>query len=219
MIEDARKELIDLSSDFMQEMLEQKKLIQSLREQATRDALTDLFNYQSFQESLEREVYRAKRYKLQLSLIIADIDHFKNINDKHGHLAGDRTLKCVAKSLKESLRKSDIIARYGGEEFAVIMPETSPEDSLIVAERLRETVDALRIDYEGEGLSVTMSFGVAFVDHQENPSKEDLIKRADEGLYHSKNSGRNKCSFLSGNSDHGLKACSSRKSIPSQARD
>ena len=99
------------------------------------------------------------------------------------------------------------------------MPETSPEDSLIVAERLRETVDALLIDYEGEELSVTMSFGVAFLNPQENFSKEDLVKRADEGLYLSKNSGRNKCSFLARNSEHGFKAYNTRKSIPSQARD
>ena len=193
MIDAAREELINLSADFMHKLLEQKRLIESLREETIRDGLTNLFNYQRFQESLEKEVYRAKRYKLQLSVILADIDHFKVVNDKYGHLAGDYCLKKIADCLKDSLRESDSAARYGGEEFALILPETGPDGAVIVAERLRKDIDSMRIDYEGEKISTTMSFGIASFDPVNDISKTDLIKKADYALYQAKKAGRNKC--------------------------
>jgi diguanylate cyclase (GGDEF)-like protein len=193
MIDAARKELINLSEDFMRELLAQKKLIESLREQATRDALTNLFNYQIFHETLEKEIYRAKRYNLHLSVIIADIDDFKAVNDNFGHLAGDYTLKMVAESLEDSLRESDTIARYGGEEFAFILPETALDDAFIVAERLRDRIDSMSINYEDKKISISMSFGVASFDPVNDVFKADTIKRADQALYQAKRSGRNKC--------------------------
>jgi len=201
MIGAAREELINLSADFMDKLLEQKRLIESLREETIRDGLTNLFNYQRFQESLEKEVYRARRYNLQLSVIFADIDHFKAVNDNYGHLAGDYSLKKIAECLKDSLRESDSAARYGGEEFAFILPETDPDGAFIVAERLRKDIDSMRIDYEGKNISITMSFGIASFDPANDTSKTDLIKKADHALYQAKKAGRNKCRLF----DTGLK--------------
>ena len=193
MIDAARKEIINLSTDFMHKLLEQKRLIESLREETIRDGLTNLFNYQRFQESLEQEVYRAKGYNLQLSVILADIDHFKAVNDNYGHLAGDYALKKIAECLKDSLRESDSAARYGGEEFAFILPETGPDGAFIVAERLRKDIDSMGIDYEGDNISTTMSFGIASFDPTNDINKTDLIKKADHALYQAKKEGRNKC--------------------------
>ena len=193
MIDSAREELINLSTDVMQNLLEQKREIESLRQQTIRDGLTNLFNYQRFHESLEQEINRAKRYKLQLSVIFADIDFFKAVNDNYGHLAGDYSLKRIADCLKNSLREPDSAARYGGEEFAFILPETGTENAFVVAERLRKNIESMEIDYEGEIIPVTMSFGIASLDIVNDVSKNDLIKKADSALYQAKKTGRNKC--------------------------
>ena len=124
---------------------------------------------------------------------MCDIDHFKEFNDRYGHLAGDVLLKSIAECLVNTLRDSDIVARYGGEEFAVILPETSIDDALIVAERLRKNVDLLKADYESDTLSVSMSFGIAKLDAANNLYAADLLKRADHALYQAKEAGRNRC--------------------------
>ena len=193
LIEQARNELIHLSTNFMQQVCEQKKMIESLSEKALRDALTDLPNYRAFQETMEKEVQRGNRYGHGLCLILVDIDHFKNVNDSYGHLAGDYILKVLAYYLHKSLRGSDLIARYGGEEFAIILPETSKADGLLVAERLRETVESLQIEYEGETLSVTASFGLSYLQRGQKTDKSQLVKNADCALYQAKRDGRNKC--------------------------
>jgi diguanylate cyclase (GGDEF)-like protein len=150
-----------------------------------------LFNYHRFQESLEKEIYRARRYKLQLSVILADIDHFKAVNDNYGHLAGDYALKKIAECLTNSLRESDSAARYGGEEFAFILPETGLEGAFIVAERLKDSINSMTINYENKKISTTMSLGVASFDPANDLSKTDLIKKADHALYQAKKAGRN----------------------------
>ena len=108
-----------------------------LKQQVVRDSMTHLINHQHFLELLAREVSRAERYNHPLSLIMADIDHFKAINDDFGHLAGDRVIKAVAGCLQQEIRESDHVARYGGEEFAIILPDTQIQDAYIVAERIR----------------------------------------------------------------------------------
>ena len=196
LIEEARNELINLSSDFMLQLFEQNKLIQSLSEQTMRDGLTDLLNFHAFHDSLDKEIQRAKRYKHHLGLIMADIDHFKDINDTYGHLAGDHILKAVAKFFKDFLRTSDIVARYGGEEFAIILPETSKSHTIIVAERLREAIDSMTIEYENRNISVSLSFGISCLEPSKQISNTELIKEADAALYQAKGAGRNTCRCL-----------------------
>jgi diguanylate cyclase (GGDEF)-like protein len=198
MMELARKELINLSTDFLKRSLEQKRLIESLRKQATYDGLTGLLNYQKFHEFLDNEYYRASRYHLPLSLILADIDDFKIVNDTYGHLAGDEVLKAIATSLNDCFRESDRIVRYGGEEFAVILPETPFEGGMIAAERLRRCVEGLSIAYEGADLCVTLSVGVASLTDQGGMDKMDLIKGADMALYQAKKTGKNRCCLFRG---------------------
>ena len=192
-IEDARNELISLSSDFMAQLCEQKRRIENLSKLARTDSLTNLLNFNAFHECLEKEIQRAKRYNHTLGLIMADIDHFKIINDTYGHLAGDQVLKSVAQFLHEFLRNTDTVATYGGEEFAIILPEISHADAMLVAERLRKRIESMQIEYEDKTISVSLSFGLSLLNSQKNVSKTELIKEADTALYQAKSAGRNNC--------------------------
>ncbi len=192
-IESARTELINVSADFMNRFLDQERKIDQFRELAAHDGLTGLINYQAFHELLEKELSRAKRYDKPLSLAIGDIDHFKRVNDTYGHLAGDHVLRVVAEHLEKGVRESDIIARYGGEEFAILITESPLEAALAAVERLREALSELQVDYEGQKLSVTMSFGVASLSPGQDITKNNLIKKADTALYKAKRGGRNRC--------------------------
>jgi diguanylate cyclase (GGDEF)-like protein len=215
MIDSARRELISVSSDFMGRFLEQKRLIEQLREKSVRDGLTGLYNYQRFHESLEEEVYRSRRYDFPVSVVICDIDLFKRVNDTYGHLAGDHVLKCVARCLSETLRKSDDVARYGGEEFAIIMPETPAQGALVATERLKEAVEALRISYDGAHIQVTMSFGIATLSGKAFVAKEEVLKRADKALYQAKRDGRNRCCLFRSSSEKAkIRGGSAGKSVP-----
>lgn len=195
LLESAKQELLNMSMQMVSDMIGIKSELESLRQQANKDAMTQLPNYKAFGEILNQEISRAVRYKNQLSLVLADIDFFKRINDGFGHPAGDQVLKVVSQNLKTELRDSDFIARYGGEEFAIILPETKLEDALHVAERLREKVKSLEIYYEGQSLRVTMSFGVASFQQMPKVSLEHFVKLADDALYISKKQGRNRCSI------------------------
>jgi diguanylate cyclase (GGDEF)-like protein len=192
-IEDARNELINLSSDFMEQLCEQKKKIEDLSKQAMTDSLTSLLNFNAFHQCLDKEIERAQRYKHNLCLIMADIDYFKNINDTYGHLAGDHVIKTVAQFFQDFIRTSDSVARYGGEEFAVILPEISKTDAMIVAERLREKINSMQIEHEGQPIPVSLSFGISFLKSNRNTDKIELIKEADSALYQAKKAGRNTC--------------------------
>jgi diguanylate cyclase (GGDEF)-like protein len=155
--------------------------------------MTNLNNHQRFRELLQQETARSARYFNHLSLIFADIDNFKSINDAYGHLAGDRVIRTIAGSLKSELRDSDLVARYGGEEFAIILPETEKAGAWEVAERLRIKIDSFRIIHEDIFIHPTMSFGVASLQPGGNESIDELIQMADNALYKAKKQGKNRC--------------------------
>ncbi len=156
----------------------------------TIDGLTQIYNKRYFMESLEREIARSNRYRRDMSLVMFDLDHFKNINDGYGHLAGDQVLKVLASTVKGKIRREDLFARYGGEEFAIVLPEIDGYNSHQFAEKVRRIVEATDFMFEGTKIPVTISMGVAVLD-QDTADAAALIKRADERLYEAKNAGRN----------------------------
>jgi diguanylate cyclase (GGDEF)-like protein len=160
------------------------------------DGLTGLFNHAYFLSALRRETQRSKRHGLKLSLAMLDLDDFKLLNDTHGHLAGDGVLMKAASLMTQSLREVDIAARYGGEEFALILPDTPRMGAFVVADRIRKRVEEHFRRRKG-GPAVTLSGGVAtFPD--DAADLEQLIKRADEGLYRSKGDGKNRVTVSGG---------------------
>jgi diguanylate cyclase (GGDEF)-like protein len=161
----------------------------TMRDLAERDALTGLHNRRSFDEYLGAEVARFERYNRPFALLMLDIDHFKAINDTHGHDVGDQAIKRVAGLVVSSLRDVDIAARYGGEEFAVILPETNLPRALEVAERIRQRVEATSTPQ----MRLTISAGVAAAPESSADGK-DLVRKADAALYASKHGGRNRVS-------------------------
>lgn len=159
------------------------------------DPLTGLYNHRYFQETLTQELLRTVRYSKSLSLMIIDIDFFKNFNDNYGHQAGDKVLRHVATIFNSSVRERiDTVARYGGEEFAVILPETSIEGARKFAERIRSRVEKSEIIYENLNLSVTVSIGVANTIVTNCKKTSELIEAADMAMYESKDNGRNRVS-------------------------
>jgi len=155
------------------------------------DGLTQAHNKRYFMEFIERELARAGRTGRPLSLVMFDIDHFKVINDTHGHLTGDAILKDLCARVRKSVRKDELLARYGGEEFAVVLPEASREGAVEFAERARRIVEADPFAFEGDSIRVTISLGVANT-QGENLSPTAFIKEADENLYKAKRGGRNR---------------------------
>ena len=159
----------------------------------TMDALTQCFNKRYFLEAIERELNRAMRYGRMLSLIMFDIDHFKKINDSHGHLAGDYVLRELAGIVTRSLRREDVFARYGGEEFAIILPEIDPESSRHVAEKLRRSVADHCFAFAGETIPVAISLGIRNTAGAEDGlTVPAFIAAADAKLYEAKQTGRNR---------------------------
>lgn len=165
---------------------------QEILRYATTDGLTGLHNHRVFMERLAEEIERAKRYSQSFTLLMVDIDHFKSFNDIYGHQAGDHILKSVADLINESIRNTDFGARYGGEEFAVILPETTGPQVLVVAERLRNSINRYEFVLEnGEPAHVTVSIGYStYPDDADNA--DALLRSADQGLYFAKESGRNR---------------------------
>jgi len=163
-----------------------------LHRQATFDELTGLYNRNNFKILLETEIARAKRYGNAFTLVMFDIDFFKEINDQYGHLAGDLVLRHLGTFTKQQVRNVDFPCRYGGEEFALILPNTELPGATVLAERLREKISFLAIDVsEKVSLSLTCSFGVAeFIATDDD--YDSLVRRTDAVLYDSKNNGRNR---------------------------
>lgn len=167
------------------------RLISQIRDISIKDSLTGIYNRRYFDEILQHEYLRAKRYSLPLSLIMIDIDFFKSINDTFGHLVGDHVLKELAKIIKNSIRQVDIVARFGGEEFAVILPNTRLEEAANIAERLRSIIENTEIRINCQKIRVTISGGVSSL-KKDASSKDVLIDQADRALLKAKASGRNK---------------------------
>lgn len=165
---------------------------QRLEKLAATDALTGTMNRRALAEALEAELDRARRYKLGISILLADIDRFKQINDTRGHLAGDSVLRQVGEILRREARSVDIVARYGGEEFVVVMPETGLQGATIFAERLRQRIE--KHDFADTGdqpLNLTVSIGLAAFPDDKVQSAEGFVAVADQALYRAKNEGRN----------------------------
>ena len=181
--------------ETLRDMTEHKRAQMALQQLAARDSLTGLANRRSFDEYLDVEWRRSMRQGDPISLILADIDHFKRYNDHYGHLQGDECLRNVAATLQAGLfRPADLVARYGGEEFVFILPATEAAGALIVAHRLRDAVHALGIDHEGapEIGTVTISIGVATLVAERDSHPDTLIADADSALYRAKAGGRNR---------------------------
>jgi len=157
---------------------------------ATTDQLTGLFNMRYMRECLDVELENSHRSSLTCLMI--DIDHFKRINDTFGHLRGDEVLIRVARTLKSSLRLVDMVGRVGGEEFLVVLPSTGHDRAMAIGERIRQAVQADKIEGNGKTIRMTVSVGVVTTPAPELKNKEDLIKAADDALYAAKRSGRNK---------------------------
>lgn len=163
----------------------------ALMEESQRDPLTEIFNRRTFETSLAAEIERFQRYRKPFTLIFFDVDHFKQVNDRYGHEAGDRVLKAITRRVSDTLRKPDVFARYGGEEFVVILPETGLDNGITVAMKIRELVEEAVFEYENERVPVTVSLGVTEV----LPSDQEpmmITNRADKLLYRAKAEGRNR---------------------------
>lgn len=172
--------------------MENADLYTKTRELAVRDELLGIYNRRHFQQVMQMEWKRATRFKRPLSLIMVDVDHFKDFNDTFGHLTGDRVLKAIAEMLNKNLREVDTLARFGGEEFVVLLPDTDKAGALVVGEKLRRIVERERFDNQnGVTMSLTISAGIA-VFPQDAKEMDDLIDHADVALYDAKDSGRNK---------------------------
>jgi diguanylate cyclase len=154
------------------------------------DGLTGLLNRKAWEQALRREFKRFQRYQHACSLILFDIDHFKEVNDTYGHTAGDQVIRRTAAMLLEGLRDSDVAGRYGGEEFAVILADTDAAGAKVVAERLRTKIEAASVPYEQHVINYTISLGIAELSEKiSDPTM--WIDTADRGLYNAKRSGRN----------------------------
>jgi diguanylate cyclase (GGDEF)-like protein len=170
----------------------EETLLRRLYESSVLDPLTGAYNRKHFSERLSSELAYVKRHKTPLSMLMFDLDHFKRVNDTHGHLGGDHVLRTVSALVKKTLRAEDVFARYGGEEFAVIARGIDVDKALRFAERVRAIVEAARIDFNGTRVPVTISIGVASVACVADPSPEALVAKTDERLYAAKRGGRNR---------------------------
>jgi two-component system cell cycle response regulator len=198
-----RDELLGLAERLSRFVTRRWQQQQQVNQRIHVDSLTRVFNRGYFDSQFTLELERARRSQVPLSLVIADIDHFKAINDTYGHQSGDVVLRMVARRLQEELRRIDHVCRIGGEEFALILPATSQEAALEVVGRLLESRFACQVFHAGEEkeLAVTFSFGgVTFPEAGSDPF--ELFRKADSMLYLSKDLGRNRCHFWSSDENH-----------------
>ena len=154
------------------------------------DELTELPNRRCFDNEFNKEFLRAQRYRNNLTLVMFDIDHFKQVNDTYGHQCGDYILKQVSKAALQTFRQTDTVYRTGGEEFMVILTETDINQCIIPLERFRKTIETMLLDFNNQNISITVSIGACQYS-SDIKTKEELIEKADNALYKAKNSGRN----------------------------
>lgn len=166
-----------------------RKALQSART----DALTGVLNRAALTACLDREWELARRQNTALSMIMIDVDHFKSINDRHGHQIGDAVLKSIAECIKKVVRKSDIVFRYGGEEFVVILSNTAQKGAALLSERIRKTVESIDLSDIAQDLKTTASFGVASL--KDDEASSELMKQVDKAMYLAKIKGRNRVSI------------------------
>ncbi|MEE2024619.1 diguanylate cyclase [Alkalimonas mucilaginosa] len=178
--------LLELESEAQQF---QKKLAEQ-KFRSLQDALTEIPNRAAFDERFELELKRYQRYGTPLCIALGDVDHFKSINDNYGHSAGDKTLKVIARALKQSLRETDFIARYGGEEFIILFPETSLQDLEMPLNNLRQKIKKIPFKFKNKKVPITISFGATQL--AEHDTVRAAFDRADEALYEAKHAGRDK---------------------------
>jgi diguanylate cyclase len=165
--------------------------LQAQQLQATMDALTNLPNRLAYDARLEREYARWKRHKTPLTLLVLDVDRFKQINDTYGHKAGDKALKLIAFVLKQTVRETDFIARYGGEEFVAIIADTPTAAAVKVAEKMRASVEAADFHHNKQKVAITVSVGIS--SFRDADTADMVFLRADKALYRAKSLGRNRC--------------------------
>ena len=183
--------LLILMSSFGMLLMHKERADEALLRQATIDALTGAYNRGPFAEFAERELARAQRSGLPVSLMMLDIDRFKAINDNHGHPAGDQVLRHFAARVNHCLRKGDLLVRYGGEEFCVLVPGIAAEGAYNIAERIRAEVANAPIRIGNSDIRITVSIGIT-TDHDGDRTLDSLISRADEALYRAKTGGRDR---------------------------
>ncbi len=171
----------------------EEQLAHQLYEASTKDALTKVYNRKYFVERLAAEVAYAQRHKTPLSLVLFDLDHFKKVNDTHGHLAGDVVLRVVAAQVQRTIRTEDVLARYGGEEFVVLVRGIPHANVAHFGERVRKAVERLTVPWEQLQMKATISVGVASLSEcDDQATGETILHRADERLYRAKSAGRNR---------------------------
>jgi diguanylate cyclase (GGDEF)-like protein len=192
------EEALNVANQKLSQRVEEVEYLQQeLREQALRDSLTGLYNRRYLNDALDRELVRAKRDRSPLSLLMIDVDHFKKVNDTHGHHVGDKILAQLATLLTTHARGSDIVCRYGGEEFLVLMPGTGEDFARSRAEEIRQKSELLIGQMEERVVHVTLSIGIAvYPAHGEN--WEEVVRKADNALYQSKHEGRNRVTVWDG---------------------
>jgi diguanylate cyclase (GGDEF)-like protein len=181
--------LIELFGQLIGASIGNIKLFEKMQRQATLDGLTGLVNHKTFYEALEREVWRSRRYGGTISMLMADIDNLKVINDTYGHAAGDVVIKEVSRHIKDCIRQIDLAARYGGDEFAVILPSTTLEEAIVVSERIVNVVSGSPVVWQQTHIPLSISVGVGQYGPDVNP--EDITSRSDRALYSAKQSGKN----------------------------
>ncbi len=175
-------------------LLVAERLRLELERMATLDPLTGIYNRRTFTDLVERELARAARAGSAVALVVIDLDHFKGVNDRYGHVAGDAVLKAFVATAHGALRKQDLLGRYGGEEFCVVLPGASPVEAVMIAQRLRESVDAHPVPVGDRSIRYTISAGVAH-SNRAGLDLDSLVRDADEALYRAKGRGRNQVSL------------------------